>query len=154
MNSFLQRLKSITSVLLSPELDYTAVRNSCTALYEIFSSVSAFKENAPEVQTHISTASGLAVTGLATPNLYVYPNPNRGQFTIQFYNQANEEVTVRVFDSKGAQVYQRKVLTTIPYTNIQIDLTNGRILTSGVYIVDVLDSGGRQIGTRRIIVYQ
>jgi hypothetical protein len=100
------------------------------------------------------TSADLAVTGLATPNLYVYPNPNRGQFTIQFYNQANEEVTVRVFDSKGAQVYQRKVLTTIPYTNIQIDLTNGRILTSGVYIVDVLDSGGRQIGTRRIIVYQ
>lgn len=65
MNSFLQRLKSITSVLLSPELDYTAVRNSCTALYEIFSSVSAFKENAPEVQTHISTASGLAVSPYA-----------------------------------------------------------------------------------------
>ena len=102
----------------------------------------------------VGTSADLAVTGLATPNLYVYPNPNRGQFTIQFYNQANEEVTVRVFDSKGAQVYQRKVLTTIPYTNIQIDLTNGRILTSGVYIVDVLDSGGRQIGTRRIIVYQ
>jgi hypothetical protein len=33
-------------------------------------------------------------------------------------------------------------------------LADGRILTAGVYVVDVLDSGGRQIGTRRIIVYQ
>ncbi len=65
MNSFFQRLKDITSVLLSPELDYTAVRNSCTALYDIFSSVSAFKANAPEMQAHISTASGLAVSPYA-----------------------------------------------------------------------------------------
>lgn len=65
MNSFFQRLKDITSVLLSPELDYTAVRNSCTALYEIFTSVSAFEENAPEMQVHISTASGLAVSPYA-----------------------------------------------------------------------------------------
>lgn len=65
MNSFFQRLKDITSVLLSPELDYTAVRNSCTELYKIFSSVSAFKENAPEMQVHISTASGLAVSPYA-----------------------------------------------------------------------------------------
>lgn len=65
MYSFFRRLKDITSVLLSPELDYTAVRNSCTALYEIFSSVSAFKANAPEMQVHISTASGLAVSPYA-----------------------------------------------------------------------------------------
>jgi len=102
----------------------------------------------------VGTSADLAVTGLASPNLYVYPNPNRGQFTVQFYNQSNEEVTLRIFDAKGALVYQRKYATTLPYTNINVNLADGRILTAGVYVVDVLDSGGRQIGTRRIIVYQ
>ena len=73
---------------------------------------------------------------------------------MQFYNQSNEEVTLRIFDAKGALVYQRKYATTLPYTNINVNLADGRILTAGVYVVDVLDSSGRQIGTRRIIVYQ
>jgi hypothetical protein len=102
----------------------------------------------------VGTSADLAVTGLATPNLYVYPNPNRGQFTVQFYNQSNEEVTLRIIDAKGALVYQRKYATTLPYTNINVNLADGRILTAGVYVVVVLDSSGKQIGTRRIIVYQ
>jgi len=102
----------------------------------------------------VGTSADLAVTGLASPNLYVYPNPNRGQFTVQFYNQSNEEVTLRVIDAKGALVYQRKYATTLPYTNINVNLADGRIVAAGVYVVDVLDSSGRQIGTRKIIVYQ
>jgi FAD synthase len=51
-------------------------------------------------------------------------------------------------------VYQRKVQTTLPYTTINVDLADGRILTSGVYVVEMRGADGRLVGARRIIVYQ
>jgi hypothetical protein len=100
------------------------------------------------------TSADIVITAQQSGNLYVYPVPNNGQFTVRFYNQANEQVTIRVIDSKGALVYQRKVQTTLPYTTINVNLADGRILTSGVYVVEMRGADGRLVGARRIIVYQ
>jgi hypothetical protein len=102
----------------------------------------------------VVTSSDIVITAQQSGNLYVYPVPNNGQFIVRFYNQANEQVTLRVIDAKGALVYQRKVQTTLPYTTINVDLADGRILTSGVYVVEMRGADGRLAGARRIIVYQ
>lgn len=61
MNNSIRQLREITQVLLSPDLNYMAVRNSCTALYDFFCSMAGFDINDPETTKHISTATGLAV---------------------------------------------------------------------------------------------
>ncbi|MGB3155451.1 MAG: T9SS type A sorting domain-containing protein, partial [Chitinophagaceae bacterium] len=98
----------------------------------------------------VSTTNAITVSGAPTDNLYVYPNPNNGQFHVRFYNSVNEEVTIRIFDAKGTLAYQRKVQTTTAYTNIDIDL--GDVRSAGVYLVKIYGSEGRLLGTRRIIV--
>ncbi len=81
-------------------------------------------------------------------------DPNTGHFHIRFYNQANEDVVVRAFDMKGAQVYLQKVLTTLPYSDIEVELMSDRITAAETYIVEVRGTGGRLIGSKRIIVYK
>ena len=101
----------------------------------------------------VATSANVDITGQPSDNLYVYPVPNQGVFNVRFYNQANEQVTVRVFDAKGAEVYSRKVLTTIPYTTINVDLSTNQPLANGTYVVDVRGADGRLMGSRKIIVY-
>lgn len=98
------------------------------------------------------TSSNVVVSGQPFDKLYVYPNPNNGQFQARFYNQVNEQATVRVYDSKGARVYERTVVTNLAYTRIDIDL--GAVVSSGVYTVELIDSGGKRVGAKKIVVRQ
>jgi hypothetical protein len=98
----------------------------------------------------VSTSAALVVSGLASENMWVYPNPNFGQFTVRFYNSDPETATVNVYNSKGQRVYSRAVTTTMPYTNIDIDL--GPTVGDGTYIVELVDGGGDRVGATRIVV--
>ena len=63
----------------------------------------------------------------------------------------NEEITVRVFDTKGALLYQRKVITaSTPYTDIEVEMMSDRITASENYVVNVIGSNGRLIGSKLI----
>ena len=90
------------------------------------------------------------VTALQSTHFYVYPNPNDGHFHIRFYNQAGEQVTVNLYDMKGSLVYSRKTVTTTPYTDIEVDISN---LPAGVYTVELRNASGKQVGAKKIIVY-
>lgn len=48
MNNSIRQLREITQVLLSPDLNYMAVRNPCTALYDFFCSMAGFDINDPD----------------------------------------------------------------------------------------------------------
>src|SRR5207253_5078749 len=56
----------------------------------------------------VSTSVAVAVTAQLTSNLYVYPNPNTGHFNVRFYNSANENATITVYNYLGAIMFQKK----------------------------------------------
>jgi len=60
-----EEFKRITETLLSPELNYTAIREACSALSELFCKAAAFDTEEEKNQEHISTAAGLAVSPYA-----------------------------------------------------------------------------------------
>ena len=79
-------------------------------------------------------------------NLTVYPNPNRGNFNIQFANTTANEIKVTVFDMRGRIIFENNYLNqSIFNENIQLDKAQ-----SGVYLVSVTD--GSQKLTKRIII--
>lgn len=116
--------------------------------------IGAYRCRYTDLNGCIATSADMVVSGQTSDNLYVYPNPNNGHFHIRFYNQANEDATVRVFDMRGALVYQKKVVTTLPYTDIDMDLTSSRIISTETYLVEVRGSNGRLIGSKKIIIYK
>jgi hypothetical protein len=98
----------------------------------------------------VSTSAALVVTGLASDNMWVYPNPNFGQFTVRFFNANPETATVNVYNAKGQRVYSKAVATTLPYTNIDVDL--GPTAKNGTYIVELVDGSGNRVGAQRVVV--
>jgi hypothetical protein len=58
-------LRTITDMLIAPSPDYKAVRDACAALSAYFCDVSGFDINEREIQQHISTDAGLAVSPYA-----------------------------------------------------------------------------------------
>ena len=100
----------------------------------------------------VMTSSSIEITALPSEKIWVYPVPNPGVFDVRFYNTSNEQVTVRVFDEKGAEVYQRKTLTTIPYTTVHVNINGSGVIANGTYMVEVRGENGRLVGARKIIV--
>jgi hypothetical protein len=99
----------------------------------------------------VSTSADLLLSGAASGNLYVYPNPNNGQFQVRFYNEPNEKATVNIYDEKGTNVYSRSFTTTVAYTSLNIDISN---MPAGKYLVEVVNSVGRRVGAKWVIAYR
>ena len=115
--------------------------------------IGAYRCRYTDLNGCVATSADMVVSGKVSEGLFIYPIPNDGFFHIRFYNQANEEATVRIFDMRGALVYQRKVPTTLPYTDIIVDMRS-RITATETYVVEVRGSNGRLIGSKKIIVFK
>ncbi len=98
----------------------------------------------------ISTSSNIVVSGQASENLWVYPNPNQGQFTVRYYNQLNETLTLNIYSASGQKIYQKAFVTNTAYTGLEVNLGNS--FSEGVYIVEVVNAAGKKVGAKRVVV--
>ncbi len=86
----------------------------------------------------------------ATTNIYIYPNPNQGEFHVQFYSgQTGKKYTVSLFDAKGARVYQKEVTTNgTGYESIDV---SAKKLSSGTYMLRLSDETGKTIKSAKVL---
>ncbi|MWB93611.1 T9SS type A sorting domain-containing protein [Flavobacterium sp. GA093] len=88
----------------------------------------------------------LGVSDFDLANFALFPNPNKGNFTVQFDSNTSSGVTILVHDFLGRKIYENEFQSTARFNqNIQLPAVQ-----SGTYIVKILD-GDREI-TRKIIV--
>lgn len=88
---------------------------------------------------------------LGQPNLEkidfaLYPNPNKGSFTIQFKSDSLSRVQIFVHDILGKKVYANSFDPTA-YFNQSIELLD---VASGIYLISIIDGDQRTV--RKIIV--
>jgi hypothetical protein len=88
--------------------------------------------------------------------MFIYPNPNNGNFIDSFYHiQLNNSYVLSnknilaVFDSKGARVFEKSYNMTQGYNLLNVDLKNA---SSGVYMVTLRDDYGNQLGAGKVLV--
>ena len=79
-------------------------------------------------------------------DLAIYPNPNNGNFTVQFNSTSNNEVKIGVHDVRGRQIFD-KTYQNNGLFNQSLNLNN---VQSGVYFVTVQD--GSKKTTKKIVV--
>jgi len=88
---------------------------------------------------------------LATPetsiqDFAIYPNPNNGNFNIQFTPNGSNDVEVNVHDIRGREIFNRKYQSNGLFNeNLQLDGAS-----SGIYLVTV-QSGNAKV-TRKIVI--
>ena len=76
----------------------------------------------------------------------LYPNPNKGNFTIQFESKSNDGVKVFVHDILGKKVYENTFESTANFSQ-NIQLQN---VSAGIYLVTVVDGDRRTV--KKILV--
>ncbi|TXH56146.1 MAG: T9SS type A sorting domain-containing protein [Bacteroidia bacterium] len=88
-------------------------------------------------QTSVSTIEGKAL------DVVLYPNPNQGQFSLDYNSLQNELVTVHVYDMMGKNVYQNNWKVTTGNNQTSIVLPT---VSKGNYLVKVsAKTGSRTI---------
>jgi subtilisin-like proprotein convertase family protein len=104
------------------------------------------KITAASIEICSSVYTSLGVSGYEINDFVLYPNPNKGNFTVLFKSSYNTDIRIFVSDMMGKKVYDKKIKNTGDINEI-VQLTN---VISGTYIVTVED--GDRKGVSKIIV--
>jgi len=96
--------------------------------------------------TVCSQTATLSSESFGLENFTLYPNPNNGNFNIQFTSTSGNEIKVNVHDIRGREIYS-KSYTNNGLFNENLQLSN---VQSGVYLVTVEDGSIKE--TKKIVV--
>src|SRR5690606_20214923 len=78
--------------------------------------------------------------------LTLYPNPNKGSFTVTFLSNSSNDIDVHVFDIRGREVYKETFSNTGSF-NQNINLED---VQTGIYLVSIID-GAKKVMKKIII---
>jgi len=79
-------------------------------------------------------------------NLAIYPNPNNGNFNVQFNSASNNEIKINIHDMRGRQIFN-KTYKNNGLFNESLQLNN---IQAGIYLVTIQD--GVRKTTKKIVV--
>ena len=79
-------------------------------------------------------------------DLVLYPNPNNGNFNIQFTSTTGNEIKVNVHDLRGRAIFN-KSYTNNGLFNESLELSN---VQSGIYMVTIEDGANKEV--KKIII--
>jgi hypothetical protein len=98
-----------------------------------------------------TTGIYLSITGIdivkPIESLSIYPNPSTGQFVVEFNNQLNKELFIRIFNVVGQVVYTHKVDPLDTFVKKEINLENE---AKGVYMIQITGPDSKL--TKKLII--
>jgi len=97
------------------------------------------------------TGMGQSSVKKSTDELFiVFPNPNHGLFSFQLLEEAEEAeeaVTVEVYNAHGQLVKYRNVESCLPYTDYSLNLSE---FDTGIYFIKL--GTGNRVEIKKILV--
>jgi hypothetical protein len=79
-------------------------------------------------------------------DLVLYPNPNNGNFNIQFTSNSSNEINVGVHDMRGREIFAKKYSNNGLF-NENLQLNNAQ---SGIYLVTIQDGSRKEV--KKIVI--
>lgn len=95
---------------------------------------------------NICTVQTLGSSNFEFQDFALFPNPNKGSFTVKFLSDTSNKIDINVHDISGRQVYNNSFSNNGTF-NQNIDLNN---VQKGIYLVSILDGDKKTV--KRIIV--
>lgn len=92
----------------------------------------------------------LVLGGKPSDVVFVYPNPNNGNFQVRFNNVSGEQASVLVFNSAG-QIVFKKAFTNGTATYSRMDVNLG-LTAGGMYEVKVVGKDNRVFGSTKVFI--
>ncbi len=93
----------------------------------------------------------VSIQDSASSQLFIYANPNNGQFQVRYYNNDTNPVdrVLTVYDARGARVFRKQFSVGRFYDRMDVNLRNAK---PGIYSVDLRDSKGKRIASGSVII--
>ncbi|MGX7668789.1 reprolysin-like metallopeptidase [Flavobacterium pedocola] len=95
---------------------------------------------------HTDTTITLASESFGLENFSIYPNPNKGNFNVQFTSNSSNEIKIGVHDMRGRLVFENDFQNTGTF-NQNIALSN---VQAGIYVVTVQDGERKEV--KKIVI--
>lgn len=108
-----------------------------------------------DFNTPIKTTTAIAKVSTVTSTinkhntigeLNLYPNPNNGNFTIDFVSKGNYPITISLFDVTGKMVYQQNV----QHNNQSLIQISDAVLASGLYNIQI--SSTNDVWNKKVMI--
>lgn len=98
-----------------------------------------------------NTSKVISISDSVSGKLFIFPNPNTGQFQIRYYSVAGNVLPriLVLYDAKGALVYNKKFTIGKSYDKMDVDLNK---FSKGLYFVDLLDAAGHRLASGKVVV--
>lgn len=96
--------------------------------------------------TICSQTATLSSDSFGLENFTLYPNPNNGNFTIQFNTNSGNEIKINVHDIRGREIFN-KSYDNNGFFNENLQLNNAQ---SGIYLVTIQDGSSKV--TKKIVI--
>ena len=112
----------------------------------------AYKVAVTDINGCSNTSDMLSMEDSISGRLFVFPNPNKGQFQVRYYSvpgNAPLPRTLVIYDAKGALVYNKIYAIGKPYDKMEV---NFRAFGKGLYFINLLDVTGKRIAIGKVVV--
>jgi subtilisin-like proprotein convertase family protein len=102
-----------------------------------------------DVNGCVNTSNVVSLKDSVSGKVFIYPNPNSGQFQVRYYsiiNNTNLPRGINVYDATGKRVLTQQYTITSPYSRMDVNLSN---YSTGVYWIEVVDVNGNRLAMGR-----
>jgi hypothetical protein len=127
------------------------INNSTNSVVVNVDNLGAFKATVTGIGGCVGESAVLNILDSATNKIFFYPNPNQGQFQVRYNNPQNNSTQnyIRVFDSRGAKVFEQLYSVNAPYSQMLVNIS---ARGSGVYLVELSDKNGKRLATGKVVI--
>ncbi len=102
-----------------------------------------------DVNGCVNTSNMVSLVDSVSGKVFIYPNPNSGQFQVRYYSVINNTGLPRginVYDARGKRVVTQTYSIASPYARMDVDIRNHG---TGVYTIEVVDVNGNRLAVGR-----
>jgi hypothetical protein len=96
-----------------------------------------------------NTSGLITISDSATARLFVYPNPNNGQFQVAYHHVGAIRYSLTIHDAKGARVFNKAFDLNIPYQRMNVDL---RQHGKGSYVVTLSNQNNQVLASEKVLI--
>jgi subtilisin-like proprotein convertase family protein len=147
---------TISSTVAPAAATYTWLRNGATVgganastLVVDVDGLGDYTLRVTDVNGCVNTSNMVTVSDSITGRVFIYPNPNSGQFQVRYHSAVNNVVLPRginVYDARGKRISTQAYSIGAPYARMDVDLRNHG---TGVYWIEVVDVNGNRLAIGR-----
>ena len=135
-------------------LDGSSIAGTTNSQVVDIDHLGAYQARVVDVNGCVGFSNTLSIGAEATDKLWIYPNPNSGQFQVRLYygGPVTENRVVRLYKMNG-QLVMEKAFTldniVSPYLRMDFDMTN---LAAGTYVVKVNNTVTGKITSGLVVI--